>query len=101
MRHPAGELITEKNAALRLRLEDSLFNELLESSVVYEMEFYTSKTASFNVVMSSFGHIPDNGYERDESSLANQLALRQWETVILPSEKTFDRGIYNLDDLGF
>lgn len=78
MRHPAGELKTENNATLRLILEDSLFTESLESIVVDEREFYTSKTAPFNVAMSSFEHISDNGYERDGPPLANQLASRQW-----------------------
>ncbi|KAH8129220.1 hypothetical protein LI328DRAFT_163330 [Trichoderma asperelloides] len=78
VRHPAGELKTENNATLRLILEDSLFTESLESIVVDEREFYTSKTAPFNVAMSSFEHISDNRYERDEPPLANQLASRQW-----------------------
>lgn len=100
VRRPAEELKTETNAALRLGLEDSLFTESLESNIVDEKDFYTCKISSFNMAMSNLD-VPDNGDNWNKPPLANQLASRQWETVTLPSEKIFDRGIYNLNDLGF
>ncbi|UKZ64131.1 uncharacterized protein TrAtP1_005349 [Trichoderma atroviride] len=100
VRRPAEELKTETNATLRLGLEDSLFIESLESNIVDEKDFYTSRISSFNMAMSNLEDVPDNGYSWDKP-LANQLVSRQWETVTLPSEKIFDRGIYNLNDLGF
>ncbi|KAK1254084.1 hypothetical protein MKX08_008079 [Trichoderma sp. CBMAI-0020] len=100
VRRPAEELKTDTNAALRLGLEDSLFTESLESNIVDETGFYTSRILSFNMAMSNVEDVLDNGYSWDQP-LANQLASRQWETVTLPSEKIFDRGIYNLNDLGF
>ncbi|PNP38480.1 hypothetical protein TGAMA5MH_09561 [Trichoderma gamsii] len=100
VRRPAEELKTE-TTALRLGLEDSLFTEALESNIVSEKDFYASRISSFNMAMSNREDVPDNGHRWDKPPLANQLASRQWETVTLPSEKIFDRGIYNLNDLGF
>lgn len=101
VRHPVGELKTENNTVLRPSMEDSLFTESLASNTVDEKEFYPSGITSFNMAMSSLADIPDNEYKMDELPLANELASRQWKTVTIPSEKVFDRGIYNLNDLGF
>ncbi|KAL6894813.1 hypothetical protein GGI43DRAFT_429321 [Trichoderma evansii] len=100
VRHPAGEMKTENSAALPPTLEESLVTESLASDIADEKEFYASEITS-NMVMSSNEDIPDNGYMREEPPLANELASRQWETVTLPSKKIFERGIYNLNDLGF
>jgi hypothetical protein len=101
VRRPAEELRIENTAALRSGQEDSLITASMARSTVDPRILFSRKRSS-NMAMLDFEDVPDsNKFWRDEPPLANQLASRQWETVTLPSEKVFERGIYNLNDLGF
>ncbi|KAM0260182.1 hypothetical protein ACHAQJ_002948 [Trichoderma viride] len=105
VRLPAEGIKAKTSGAQWSRMEDPLFSELLASNTVEERsnssENLISGIRSFNMVVSNDYDISDNGAIRDEQPLADELASRQWETVTFPSEKVFERGIYNLNDLGF
>ncbi|KAH6603674.1 fad-binding domain-containing [Trichoderma cornu-damae] len=89
-----------------LRMEDVPYARSFAGSIADEEgpDHFDIGSDGMSVSVGARGDddIPDNEPIWDEQPLADQLASRQWETVVLPSKNVFERGgIYTLNDLGF
>ncbi|KAL7788376.1 hypothetical protein V8C37DRAFT_418385 [Trichoderma ceciliae] len=106
VRPPAEEIKTKERATRRLTTEGSFFWQSFSDNIADEKESdniheLSSEMESFGMAVPGDEDVPDNELFRDEKPTVEQLVSSQWETVTLPSEKIFDRGIYTLNDLGF
>ncbi|RFU79403.1 fad-binding domain-containing [Trichoderma arundinaceum] len=105
---PAEEMKEKKkkSTARRSRVENAVFARSFASNIADEegsdaIDDISSEIRAMSMAAPGDEDVRDDEIIREEQPLADQLASRQWETVILPSQKLFDRGIYTLNDLGF